>query len=58
MQQIASDTSVAELLDLLEIHTRAVAIELNREILSADFFAETQLQADDALEIVTLVGGG
>ena len=36
----------------------AVAVELNSEIVPRDQFAQTQLKQDDAVEVVTLVGGG
>ena len=36
----------------------AVAVELNTEIVPRDQFAQIQLKQDDAVEVVTLVGGG
>lgn len=36
----------------------AVAVELNGEILPRNEFGQTELHRDDAVEVVTLVGGG
>lgn len=36
----------------------AVAVEVNANIVPRDQFAKTQLKQDDAVEVVTLVGGG
>lgn len=36
----------------------AVAVELNAEIVPRDQFAQMRLQEGDAVEVVTLVGGG
>jgi len=36
----------------------AVAVELNGEIVPRDQFGATQLNQNDAVEVVTLVGGG
>jgi len=35
-----------------------VAVEYNGEILHRQFWAETEVQDGDRLEIVTIVGGG
>jgi len=50
--------SVAELLARLSLEPRRVAVERNRQIVPRARYAETLLSEDDALEIVTLVGGG
>jgi thiamine biosynthesis protein ThiS len=50
--------SVLGLLQELGIDPRRVAVELNREILPKDRYAETPLGAGDSLEIVHFVGGG
>jgi sulfur carrier protein len=46
------------LLASLNLKTRAVAVERNREIVPSAQHAECTLQDGDRLEIVTLVGGG
>lgn len=54
-------TGVATLSDLiaqLGMKADRVAIELNRELISRDRWAATELSDDDKLEIVHFVGGG
>ena len=46
------------LLELLGVKADRVAIELNRDIVPRDRWAETQLKEGDRLEIVHFVGGG
>ncbi len=50
--------NIVQLLDVLELDTRHVAVELNREILPHEQHASRLLAENDSLEIVTLVGGG
>jgi len=57
-QELAEQTTVADLLESLSLPARRVAVEMNREILPRAQYAETRLGENDALEIVTLVGGG
>ena len=45
-------------LEQLGMNPRLVAIEYNGEILHRQFWPETQIQPNDRLEIVTIVGGG
>ena len=56
--RVPAGFSVADLLQLLEIRPGAIAVEINREIQPADGFAQRTLHHGDALEVVTLVGGG
>lgn len=46
------------LLDHLEIKHDRVAIEFNREIVKADLWGSTSIQAGDEIEVVHFVGGG
>ena len=57
-EEYADAPSVAELLESRSLQPRRVAVELNREILSRSCYADTRLGENDAVEIVTLVGGG
>lgn len=50
--------SVADLLRQLGHDARKVAVEVNRDVVPARRHAEHALQPGDAVEIVTLVGGG
>ena len=57
-QEFKKAPTVAELLEARKLPSKRVAIELNRQILPRALHAETQLSDNDAIEIVTLVGGG
>jgi sulfur carrier protein len=57
-QEHASALSVAELVARLALDERRLAIELNERILPRARYGRTQLNDQDRLEIVTLVGGG
>ena len=46
------------LLEALGLAGQAVAVELNGEVVRKQRHAETTLKDGDALELVTLVGGG
>ena len=50
--------SVQELIHQIGLDARRVAAEVNYEIVPNTHHAERRLQAGDAIEIVTLVGGG
>ncbi len=51
-------TTVAGLLEELELEPRTVVVERNREIIPRDDYGEVTLQDDDTLELVHFVGGG
>jgi len=57
-QEFEKAPTVAELLEVRNLPSKRVAIELNRQILPRALHAETRLSDKDAVEIVTLVGGG
>ncbi|MGL5078190.1 MAG: sulfur carrier protein ThiS, partial [Waterburya sp.] len=42
----------------LNLNPRLIAVEYNGEILHRQYWADTQMQTGDRLEIVTIVGGG
>src|SRR5688500_17354586 len=50
--------SLLELIEQMGYDRRKVAVEVNREVVPRPRHAEHCLQAGDAVEIVTLVGGG
>ena len=50
--------TVADLLAGIGLDTRKVAVERNMEIVPRSAYAETALEAGDALEIVHFIGGG
>ncbi len=57
-QQFDRAQTVAELLEVRNLPAKRVAVELNRQILPRGLHAQTLLSDNDAIEIVTLVGGG
>lgn len=58
LRNCAANTVLPDFLAQLGMNPRLVAVEYNGEILHRQFWDETQLQPDDRLEIVTIVGGG
>ena len=57
-RDIASHTSVAELLRSLDMTPQYVAVEVNLQLVPRQKHAEHVLNEGDQLEVVTLVGGG
>ena len=57
-REIAAGTTIAQLLETLRLDPRALAVELNLDVIPRGRHAERTRQEDDRLEIVTLVGGG
>jgi sulfur carrier protein len=50
--------TLAALVEILGMKADRVAIELNRDIVPRDRWAETRLKEGDRLEMVHFVGGG
>lgn len=57
-REVRAGLSVSELLEELEMRPEQVAVELNERLVARRLRAETRLAEGDALELVTLVGGG
>ena len=55
---VDSVRTLAQLVEQLGMKGDRVAVELNREIVPRDRWAETELHDGDRLEIVHFVGGG
>ena len=55
---LAEPTSIADLLSVLELADKRIAVERNGEIVPRSRHAEAMLAAGDRLEIVVAVGGG
>jgi sulfur carrier protein len=58
VRAVAEGLSVEQLVDLLGLGARRVAVELNRDIVPRASFAATRLQPGDVVEVVQFVGGG
>ena len=57
-REVAPATSVAALLELLQLPTRQVAVEVNLQLVPRGRHTECLLAEGDRVEIVSLVGGG
>ena len=57
-RSVAADTTLAQLLEMLQLDPRTLAVEVNLDVIPRGRHAERVLQEGDRLEIVTLVGGG
>lgn len=57
-REVEDGASVEDLLADLELDTRLVVVELNREIVRRTERSAVGLQAGDRIEIVHFVGGG
>lgn len=56
--EVRFGATVADLVKARGLRPELVAVEVNKEIVRRAKHAETTLDADDRVEIVTLVGGG
>ncbi|MDR1491548.1 MAG: sulfur carrier protein ThiS [Planctomycetaceae bacterium] len=57
-RQFDAPITVLQLLEMMELKGKPIAVERNLTIVSFRQYAETTLEDGDSLEIVTLVGGG
>lgn len=57
-REVTEGLTLAALLEQLAMKADRVAVELNREIVRREAWAQTRLQPGDRLEIVQFVGGG
>lgn len=57
-REVADDTTIAQLVNDLQLRTDRIATERNLSVIPKAEYAETQLSEGDKLEIVTFVGGG
>ncbi len=58
VREIAPDTSLKALVELLALKGDRIACERNLEVVPRSRYSETMLADGDKLEIVTFVGGG
>jgi sulfur carrier protein len=57
-REVSDQATVAELLAQLNLRAQQVAVEVNRAVVPRNRHAQHVLASNDAVEIVTLVGGG
>ncbi len=57
-KSIIEDISLSELIKVLKIPLKKVAIELNEEIIDKKKISKIKLKKNDKIEIVHFIGGG
>lgn len=57
-RHIPDHCTAAQLVDLLELTGKRMAMEINREIVPRSTFAEHVIRDGDIIEIVGAIGGG
>ena len=55
---IAEPMTVEQILDTVEVPPNYLAVEVNAEVVPREEYGSRIVEAGDALELVTLVGGG
>ncbi len=55
---VAEDTTIAGLLEALELRHEMIVVERNRDIVPREAYPDTTLDEGDTLELVHFVGGG
>lgn len=57
-RQVAEEATAADLIRLLGLEGRRLAMEINREIVPRSRYGERRLRPGDRVEIVHAIGGG
>ncbi|MBJ44757.1 MAG: thiamine biosynthesis protein ThiS [Planctomycetaceae bacterium] len=57
-QEVPGGTNLQQVLDTLGVKRQFVAVEVNAQLVAREQHADHRLAEGDAIEIVTLVGGG
>ncbi len=57
-REVPGGLTVRALLESLELHPGMVVVELNRDILERDSYADVPVREGDTIELVHFVGGG
>lgn len=57
-RQIPKDTSAEQLVEILDLVGKRIAIEVNQEILPRSQYAAHLFKPGDRVEVVTAIGGG
>ncbi len=55
---VKPNTHVVELLDMLGVQGKRIAVELNEEIVPKSTHATTLIKSGDRIEVVNAIGGG
>jgi len=57
-RQLPDDFTAAQLVDLLDLGGKRMAMEINQEIVPRSTFNNTTIHPGDTIEIVGAIGGG
>ncbi|MCA1590350.1 MAG: sulfur carrier protein ThiS [Acidobacteria bacterium] len=57
-REVQVETTLAQLLDVCNLPSRRVAVELNKDVVRRDAWESTRLSNQDRVEVVHFVGGG
>ena len=57
-RNIPSNSTAQNLVEILELHGKRLAMEVNREIVPRSLYVDTLLHEGDQIEIVHAIGGG
>ena len=57
-RELPDGTSMAQLIELLELGGKRIAVEVNEELVPRSTFADHRLDNNDRIEIIHAVGGG
>ncbi len=57
-KQVDSSTNIDQLLQVMGLSDKRLAVEVNEEIVPRSAFSQTSLQESDKVEIVQAIGGG
>ncbi len=58
LRQVPDETAIPDLLEMLGLTGRRLALEINQEIVPRSQFATQHLHVGDRVEIVQAIGGG
>ena len=58
MRSVQNGTNLSELIQLLALGDRKIAVEVNQEIIPQSQHDQTQLCDGDRIEIIEAIGGG
>ncbi len=57
-KQVDNNTNINQLLQIIDLSDKRLAVEVNEQIVPRSEFSETTLQESDKVEIVQAIGGG
>ena len=58
LKKFPQETNIVSLLEILNISSKHIAIEINESLIFRSDWEKTNLKAEDKVEIVKAIGGG